>query len=52
MHPDLNLDIARVQAAERLHEAERYRRARLSAARSDLRTRLGRALVPLGTRLQ
>jgi hypothetical protein len=53
MHPELNLAVARVQVADRLHDAERCRRVRPSGARSrsDLRTRLGRALVSVGTRL-
>lgn len=53
MHPELNLAVARVQAAERLHDAERYRHVTLSGSRSrsGLRTRLGRALVSAGTRL-
>ncbi len=53
MHPELNLAVARAQVAERLHEAEQCRRVRQSGSRSraDLRTRFGRALVSVGTRL-
>jgi hypothetical protein len=52
MHPEMNIAIARAQIAERLHDAEHIRRLSVTRSRlqSDLRTRVGRALVSLGTR--